>query len=218
MHLVSVNVGTPQPIRAKSGRTGIFKKPQNAPVRITPLGLEGDSIVDTENHGGYDQAVYIFGTPDYDWWSRELGFALEPGTFGENLTITDIVSADYHAGDRFQAGAALLEVTSPRVPCTTLAARMRDPRFVKRFARAERFGLYCRVITPGVVQAGDPVVFTPYAGDTVSVLEMFRRFYTQEYPEGWLRSALASPMHNGDRARFTALLEKLAAEKPRSAG
>lgn len=213
MQLVSVNIGTPQPIRAKSGKTGIFKKPQSAPVQITPLGLEGDSIVDVENHGGYDQAVYVFGTPDYEWWSQEVGYPLEPGTFGENLTITDVISADYHAGDRFQVGQALLEVTSPRVPCATLAARMGDPKFVKRFARAERFGLYCRVITPGAVQAGDTVMFTPYTGDTVSTLEMFRRFYTQEYPKGWLRSALASPMHNGDRSRLAAMLAAMSEDE-----
>jgi MOSC domain-containing protein YiiM len=54
MHVVSVNVGKEQPIRGEkpSGKTGIYKLPQAAPVLVTPLGLVGDAIVDTQNHGG----------------------------------------------------------------------------------------------------------------------------------------------------------------------
>lgn len=75
MRVVSVNVGSEQPIRhgKPSGRTGIYKLPRATPVSVTRLGLEGDAIVDTENHGGPDQAVYVFTTPDYAWWSAHLG-------------------------------------------------------------------------------------------------------------------------------------------------
>lgn len=213
MHLLSVNVGKPTPIKAKSGMTGIYKQPQSQPVEITRLGLRGDAIIDTDNHGGVDQAVYLFGRPDYKWWSAELGYELEPGTFGENLTISELASADYNIGDRFYVGAVLLEVTSPRIPCVTLATRMGDPKFVKRFARAERFGLYCRVIVPGMVQVGDPVAFAPYIGDTISALEMFRRFYTQEYDETLLRQALAAPLHAVTRKEYAERLAALGAKK-----
>ena len=59
MHVVSVNVGTEQPIRhgKPSGKTGIYKSPRAEPVLVTPLGLEGDAIVDTANHGGLDQLI-----------------------------------------------------------------------------------------------------------------------------------------------------------------
>ena len=87
MHLVSVNVGKAQPIQAKSGMSGIYKLPQSAPVQIGRLGLDGDAIVDVENHGGVDQAVYVFGTPDYVWWSGELKRELAPGTFGETARL-----------------------------------------------------------------------------------------------------------------------------------
>lgn len=215
MHLVSVNVGQPRPIKAKSGMTGIYKQPQSGPVQVGRLGLAGDAIIDVENHGGVDQAVYLYGTPDYAWWSAELGGQLAPGTFGENLTISELVSADYSIGDRFYVGAVLLEVTSPRIPCVTLATRMGDPKFVKRFAAAERFGLYCRVITPGVVQAGDPVAYAPYVGDTVTALAMFQRFYTQEFPADWLRRAIAAPIHAGAKREYAELLAALGAERRR---
>ena len=60
MRLLSVNTGVPRAIEAKSGQTGIFKRPVSGPVRIGTLGLSGDHILDTEHHGGIDQAVYVF--------------------------------------------------------------------------------------------------------------------------------------------------------------
>jgi MOSC domain-containing protein YiiM len=183
MQLISVNIGKEQPIRngKASGKTGIFKKPSADPVAVTPLGLEGDAIVDTEHHGGLDQAVYVFTAPDYAWWSAHINREIEPGTFGENLTLSDLESGSLNIGDRLQIGAVLLEVTAPRIPCVTLAARMEDPKFVKKFARAEKPGVYCRVIEAGSVHAGDPVTLIPYAGAVkVNVLEMFRAFYDDE--------------------------------------
>ena len=179
MHLLSINIGKEQAIKngGKSGTTGIFKKPVAGPVEITPEGVTGDAIIDRANHGGPDQAVYIFGGADYDWWSTELGQELAPGTFGENLTISELASAPLHIGDRLQVGAVLLEITWPRIPCVTLAARMGDPTFVKRFRRAERPGVYCRVITSGAVNAGDPVTLLPFTGESDTIVENFRQFY-----------------------------------------
>ncbi len=196
MQLISVNVGQEKTIaNAKSsGKTGIHKKPVDFPVSIGPLGLDGDAIVDTKHHGGVDQAVYVYGAPDYEWWSAELGRELFPGTFGDNLTISSLESARMNIGDRLQIGSTLLEVTSPRIPCVTLAARMDDPKFVKRFRAAEKPGVYCRVIEPGQVQVGNPVIHTEYPGEKISVVEMFRAAYISELDEATLRRFLAAPI------------------------
>jgi MOSC domain-containing protein YiiM len=210
MHLLSVNVGTEQPIQngKQSGKTGIFKMPTDAPVQVTRLGLAGDHIDDTRNHGGVDQALYVLGTPDYAWWEQTLGRNLAPGTFGENLTISELESAPVQIGDRLHIGSVILEVTSPRIPCVTLAARMDDPAFVKRFRAAERPGLYCRVIETGTVRAGDPASFEPYRGETVTALEIFRSFYDQDANEITLRRVLAAPIAIRARRDYE---EKLAA-------
>ena len=196
MRLLSVNVGRETPIEGagKSSRTGIFKRPVDGPVEITALGLAGDTITDTRNHGGSDQAVYVFGAPDYEWWSEELGKALRPGTFGENLTVSGFESAAACVGDRLRVGPVVLEVTAPRIPCGTLAARMGQPSFLKRFRRAERPGVYCRVIVPGRVRAGDAVEHAPFGGERVPVIEVFRTFFDPGPDEGTLRRHLAAPI------------------------
>jgi MOSC domain-containing protein YiiM len=215
MHLLSVNQGQEQPLpNAKaSGKTGIFKQPVSGPVQITLNGLTGDVICDVEHHGGADQALYIYGTPDYDWWSQTLGRELTPGTFGENLTITELESAQLNIGDRLHIGSVIVEVTSPRIPCVTLATRMGDPAFVKRFRAAERPGLYCRVLQPGWVQAGEPVSVERYLGETVSALESFRDYYAKELSEAQLRRHLAAPIAIRARLEKEQQLEKLVGQK-----
>ena len=209
MQLISVNVGSVQPIQAKSGKTGIYKLPVSEPIQVTVDRLVGDAICDVENHGGVDQAVYIFGAPDYAWWSEHLGYELAPGTFGENLTISELESTQFSIGDRLHIGPVILEVTAPRIPCVTLAVRMGDPTFVKRFRYAERPGLYCRVIQAGSVQVGEPVTWEPYQGETITALEMFRDFYAPDQSEATLRRHLAAPIAIRDRVDKEARLRNL---------
>jgi MOSC domain-containing protein YiiM len=194
--IISVNVGRERAIQyaKSSGKTGIYKYPADSPVEITPTGLVGDAISDTKNHGGVDQAVYVYTIPDYQWWSALLGRELAPGTFGENLTISGKESAGVSIGDRLTFGPVVLEVTAPRIPCVTLATRMGDPLFVKRFRAAERPGFYCRVIQTGKVEMGLPVQYSPYPGETVSNLEMFRDFYDPDLSENSLQRYLEAPI------------------------
>ncbi len=210
MRLFSVNVGKAWDLEnaGKSGKTGIYKLPTREPVRITARGLIGDEICDTRHHGGADQAVYLYGVEDYGWWELELGHPLEPGTFGENLTLAGLESAEYRVGDRFRITDVVLEVTSPRIPCGTLAARMRDRHFPSRFQQAERPGLYCRVIQEGIVQAGAEVTVQPYSGETISAIEMFRDFYKNDLDEATLRRTLAAPIDVRTRAHMEQLLRE----------
>jgi len=201
MQLFSVNVGRTRAIQdaKQSGTTGICKIPVQRQGEITRQGLSGDAICDLENHGGPDQAIYVYGTPDYAWWSESLGRELPPGTFGENLTMTDLESARLQIGDRLQLGDVVLEVTAPRIPCVTLAARMGDPAFVKRFREAERPGVYCRVLEPGFVEADMPVSLVPFVGETISVIEMFRDFYDPDLSVARIRQYPAAPIAIRDR-------------------
>lgn len=210
MHLTSINIGAEQPIHSpgKIGVTGIFKQPFSSPVAVTAHGLAGDAVCDTKNHGGPDQAVYIYGQGDYDWWSQELHQTLPPGTFGDNLTISELESAGFNVGDRLHIGDVILEVTAPRIPCSTLAARMGDKLFVKRFRAAERPGLYCRVILAGTLSAGDPVRVEAFTRPTVSVGEMYRQHFLPD-DEAFLRRCLAAPIAIRAREEMQAKLQKL---------
>ena len=196
MKLLNVNLGQERTLERKgrAEQTGIFKLPTEGAVKVTKLGLEGDVIVSKKHHGGPDQALYVYGAADYEWWSKELGKELGPGTFGENLTISELESAQFNVGDYLHVGKVTLQVTAPRIPCGTFAARMNDSQWVKRFRQAERPGLYCRVMIEGWVRAGDAVSMEPYSGDTISVLEMFREFYNKDKSEESFQRHLGAPI------------------------
>ena len=196
MQLISTNIGRERILQRKDRieKTGIFKIAGDQPVRVTKLGLENDVIVSKKHHGGPDQAVYVYGAPDYEWWSRELGRDLAPGTFGENLTISDLESASFNIGDVLHIGEVSLQVTAPRIPCGTFAARMQDPHWVKKFRQAERPGLYCRVLREGWLQAGDPVSVEGYTGETLSIVEMYRAYYIKDKSRETLLRHLTAPI------------------------
>ena len=196
----SVNIGKPRLV-GRASRTGIYKAAIAGAVEVTPLGVDGDYIAEKRHHGGPDQAVYVYFSEDYAFWSASLGHRLPPGTFGDNMTIEGLSSADMAIGDRLLIGDELaLEVTAPRIPCGTLATRMDDREFIKAFRDADRPGAYCRVITPGTVAAGDRVVHKPYAGNRVSIVEMYRdTFRRGKVGVPRMRELLAAPI--AERAR-----------------
>jgi MOSC domain-containing protein YiiM len=214
MKLSSVNLGRERTLHRKDRveQTGIFKFPTAEPVKVTKLGLEGDVIISKKHHGGPDQAVYVYGGADFKWWSEELGKEIPAGTFGDNLTISDLESTQFSIGDSIHIGEVTLQVTAPRIPCATFAARMEDPQWVKRFRYAERPGLYCRVIKEGFVQAGDTVSIEKYTGETISALKMYRDYYDRNKSEETLRRHLNAPIAIRARRALEADLQGLLAQ------
>jgi MOSC domain-containing protein YiiM len=197
MRLVSVNVATPHilELAGRRHRTAIEKVPTLRAVQVGTGGLAGDRVASTRHHGGPDQAVYAYTTEDYAWWSSELGVALAPGTFGENLTVEGLASADLFIGDRLRVGPdVVLEVTSPRIPCATLAARMGDPQFVKRFACAGRPGPYLRVLAVGSLRAGDEVLLDLSNRSHLPILALAELYYDRKASAERLADALRAPI------------------------
>ena len=211
MEIVSVNIGSKRTLSGRSfrGRTGIFKQPVTDAVSVSTLGLEADAVCNGRHHGGPDQAVYLYRQEDYGWWSTQLGREIGPGTFGDNLTLRGLPEANLVIGSRLRLPCLLLEVSAPRIPCNTLAQRMEDPAFAKAFVAAERPGIYCRVIEPGNVRAGDSFSLEPYEGEQVSTLDLFRASYRKLSGED-LRRYLAAPIDIRTRTKFEAKLKQAA--------
>jgi MOSC domain-containing protein YiiM len=159
-HVVSVNVGTPQPVGLRRGRTvksAIAKAPVAGRVRVAGVNLAGDDQADRRVHGGPDKAVYAYAAEDTAWWEAELGRELGPGAFGENLTVEGIDVSGAVIGERWRLGTVELEVCQPRFPCFKLGLRFGDPLMLKRFTQAERPGAYLRIVREGEIGAGDTI-------------------------------------------------------------
>ena len=182
--LLSVNIAHVQPNPYKTfDITGIDKRPASGPVEVRApgsrdggagSGLAGDTIGDHESHGGDDQAVYAYAREDLDHWERELGRTLTSGSFGENLTTQGVDVNAALIGERWAIGEVVLEVTSPRVPCSTFRGWMGIPGWLKIFTAASIPGAYLRVVEPGTVSAGDEIVVSHRPAHDVTVTAMFR--------------------------------------------
>lgn len=156
----SVNVGQPLEVtwNRRTFTTAIRKQPVAGRVRVAGVNVAGDDQADRTVHGGRDKAVYAYGVEDYAWWEESHGIAVEPGLFGENLTLRGVDLNACLIGERWRVGSAVLEVCDPRVPCFKLAYRMNDPNFVKVFGSALRPGAYFRIVEEGDVARGDSAV------------------------------------------------------------
>jgi MOSC domain-containing protein YiiM len=183
--LISLNLAVPRANPAKTvGTTGIDKRPVPGPVQVrapgpkgTGLGsgLVGDRIFDTASHGGDDQAVYAYAREDLDGWAEELGRPLADGVFGENLTTSGLDVTGALIGERWRIGGdVVLEVAVPRIPCNTFALWMAERGWIKRFMAAACPGAYLRVVEPGEIRAGDPIVVLDRPGHDVTIGLTFR--------------------------------------------
>ncbi len=160
------------------GVTAIDKLPVDGAVRIGTYGVYADVQADRRHHGGHDKALYAYAQEDAEYWERELGRALPPGFFGENLRTVGIDVNQTRIGERWRLGERVeVQVTMPRTPCQTFARWVGgdDERgWVKRFSTQRRLGPYLRVLTPGRVQAGDEITVLDRPADAPLLLADYR--------------------------------------------
>ncbi|RKN41313.1 MOSC domain-containing protein [Streptomyces hoynatensis] len=210
MKLLSVNIGTPRPNPwREAGTTGIDKRPAAGPVAVAvpgsegtgEVGLAGDRAHDVKHHGGADQAVYAYAREDLDAWQAELGRPLANGVFGENLTTEGVDVNGALIGERWRVGPdVILEVSRPRIPCSTFQGWMGREDWIKRFTAAAQPGAYLRVIATGTIRAADPVDIVYRPDHEVTVALAFRAM-TRE-PELLPRLLAADALPERDRQRI----------------
>ena len=190
--VISVNTGRGQPASwaGRTRRTAIDKRPARGPVLLGRLGAAGDEQVDSEHHGGPHQALYAYAREDLDYWAGRLGRDLPGGTFGENLTTAGLDVTGAVIGETWRVGAAVVQVSSVRIPCGTFRGWMGEPGWVRRFAAAGRPGAYLRVLQDGTAGAGDPIEVLARPADSVTVAEAMLAYYGDA---GLMRRLLAVP-------------------------
>ena len=151
-------------------RTGINKVGVDGPVLFRGEGVVGDHVVDRVNHGGYNKAVYAYAREDALWWEGEIGKAIAPGQFGENLTTLCLDLSGAVIGERWRIGELLLEVSEPRIPCKIFAGFWNRPTLIKEFTEANRSGAYLRIIEGGTIEKGMSIeiVYRPDHGITIA--------------------------------------------------
>jgi MOSC domain-containing protein YiiM len=85
---------------------------------------------------------------------KDVGYRIEPGQFGEQITLVGIDLEQLKLGERLQLGAtACIEVRRLRNPCDRLQVAQR-----LTFEGLKTIGVMGTVVTGGTIRVGDPVI------------------------------------------------------------
>jgi len=201
MHIHTLSIGQPRKHRDERGEwiSAIFREPVSGSVALLDRGHEGDRVADLKHHGSPDQAVCCHPLEHYAYWNEQYTDAnLGPGGVGENWTLGAGNETTVCVGDVWGVGTALVQVSSPRVPCSKQERKVQLPGFQQRTLETLRTGWYLRVLRAGAVSAGDEVRLEarPHPNHTIQSVNAnwhhaFDRTYAEvlllvpELAEGW---------------------------------
>lgn len=161
-------------------QSGIHKVPLAGPVAIGERGIASDTQVNRIYHGYPAMALHHFPHETYAWLRHHfqpLPRLDGPGSMGENLSTRGLTEHDVFIGDRFRFGSALIEVTQPRQPCSTIELHLETKGVVKALVAAARTGWFYRVLQPGTAQAGDALTLVEGGHTRWSVARAFLATY-----------------------------------------
>jgi MOSC domain-containing protein YiiM len=129
-------------------------------AEVTAGGIVGDRQRNRRFHGGPRRAVCLFALEEIERLRAE-GHPVAPGTTGENVTVAGLAWERVRPGVRLALGGeVVLEVTSYTAPCKNIGPSFRDGDFTRISQKLHpgESRVYARVLTPGIVRTGDPVV------------------------------------------------------------
>lgn len=152
----------PGSITAISISSGGVPKHGVSQIEITTAGLTGDRQRNLKFHGGPDRAICLLAQEVIDDLAAQ-GHPIRPGSTGENLTIAGLEWSTLVPGVRLTlAGSVVLEITSYTAPCSNIAKSFLGGAIacLDQGKNPGRARLYARVLTPGTVAVGDPVVIS----------------------------------------------------------
>jgi ferredoxin-NADP reductase/MOSC domain-containing protein YiiM/ferredoxin len=210
--LVSLNVGGPREVewQGKTVRTAIWKEPVDGPRMVRRINIDGDDQADRLAHGGENRAVFVYQIESYRYWERELRRSdFTYGQFGENFTVEGLADDEVCVGDRYRIGAALFEVTQPRVTCYRVGIRMGDPAMPSLLVARHRPGFYLRVLEEGPVEAGDEIVKVADGPEGLTIAQVDALLYLPNKSRELLERALRiEALSEGWKGSFRELLAK----------
>jgi molybdopterin adenylyltransferase len=141
--IVSVNI---------SEKKGTIKLPVPC-IQINSEGVKGDA-----HSGPWHRQVSLLAEESIEKFSTSAGRKINYGEFAENITTRGIEVYLSNPLDRFTIGDAELEVTQIGKTCHGTSCNI-----FKEVGNCvmPKEGIFCRVIKPGLIKAGDTMVYKP---------------------------------------------------------
>ena len=193
MQIISTNIAKPHfvTINGKKQRTGIFKKPVNQPIYLEKETVKSDEVSNRLVHGGEFKACYLFSAENYPYWENlYANIEWYYGMLGENLTVKNLDETKILIGNIYKVGEALIEITQPREPCNTFAAKMGSPRILKQFIAHGKPGTYVRVLKEGFVTTGDTFELIKEAQNSLTTAQFYSLLFAKHKDQDLLKRVI----------------------------
>lgn len=176
MKIIGLYSGKLSTIGMKCSPTGIYKQSVEH-VSVDELGIIGDIQADKRFHGGTEKALHQYALSSYEKIIKRyplLHKTAQPGMIGENLSATQMNEHNVCIGDIYKVGSALLQVSSPRIPCWKIDAKFRQPD-LKQFISQNRLnGWYYRVLQTGNLTLEDEFILQQRPNINITVDTMLK--------------------------------------------
>jgi MOSC domain-containing protein YiiM len=154
----SERVGRVAQINVSNG--GVPKLPVDA-VAVDYAGIIGDNQASRQHHGRPWQALSLWSTEVIEALQAK-GHPVQPGSAGENLTISGVDWSGIRPGMLLQIGEVFCEISCYTMPCTKIAAAFSDRDHARiDYRRGPASRVYATVVVPGRIAAGDQVSVEP---------------------------------------------------------
>lgn len=96
---------------------------------------------------------------------------------GENLSATDMNEHNVCIGDIYKVGSAILQVSSPRIPCWKIDAKFKQPNLNQFISQHRLNGWYYRVLQAGNITLNDELLLQQRPNTHVTVDTMLKVIY-----------------------------------------
>ncbi|HWU67605.1 MAG TPA: MOSC domain-containing protein [Stenotrophobium sp.] len=192
----AVFVGGVRPMPGDGRPTGFFKQAVHGAVAVGTEGLAGDQQADRRVHGGPEKAVHHF--PAENLARLALAFPAQaaqfiPGGMGENISTRGWTEAEVCIGDVYRLGSARIQLSQPRSPCWKIDARHGAEGITEYVHEHGIAGWYYRVLTAGVVAAGDDLELLERNPAPVSLSEYWKLLHTHRPTAAALLRVIDTP-------------------------
>ena len=176
MFVEALFAGKPRPFGPRQSPSSIIKQP------FTELNVMHDGAVEDEQgnkklHGGPEMAMHQFAQESYAILKKQfpaIASKLVLGSIGENISAADMSDTTVFIGDVYRIGEVVLEVNSPRAPCSKINQRYAEKNIDLFIAEHGITGWYYRVIETGKMCIGDKFELQHRLSRTCSIKEIMR--------------------------------------------
>ncbi|WP_339723129.1 MOSC domain-containing protein [uncultured Paraglaciecola sp.] len=181
MKIIGLYKGKLTHIGEKRSATGIDKQAVST-VTVDELGIQGDIQADKRFHGGPQKALHQYALRSYEKIIKRyplLHKQARPGMIGENLSAKGMHEHNVCIGDIYNLGSAIVQISSPRIPCWKIDAKFKQPDLNRFISQHRLNGWYYRVLQGGEITLNDEFQLQQRPNAQVTVDTMLKVIYAE---------------------------------------